>query len=268
MCYDGNTIPPEPPAEANTARGEEIVLTGADGNRFNAYIARPQRAGQSQILILPDINGLGLFYKELALRFAEQGITALAIDFFGHSAGVNARDENFNGFEHAAQLTPPGFFSDVQASLEYLREDEGSRRATFVTGFCIGGSLTLLTGTQEFGLQGLIPFYAARMDMPVAGSKGSVLEEALRVKAPVLGFFGSADPVAPVDLTRQLDERLDQAGVPHSITIYEGAPHGFFSRSLPEFASICDEARQRTLAFVEGGDVGGSLPGSGVVASS
>ena len=255
MCYDRNALPPDPPHDGSSARGEDIVLTGADGNRFCAYIARPNRPGQSQILIYPDINGLGLFYRELALRFAEQGITALAMDFYGHSAGAGPRSDDFNGREHAAQLQLPGFFSDVRACLEYLRQGEGESRATFVTGFCIGGSLTLLTGTQELGLQGLIPFYASRMSGPVAGSNTSVLEESLGVKAPVLGLFGSADPVAPVELTHLLDEQLDKAGVPHRIVIYEGAPHGFFDHALPEFASICDDAWSRILALISTGDV-------------
>ncbi len=255
MCYDRDANPPYPPSAGNAALGEDVVLTGTDGNSFNAYLARPQRAGQSQILIYPDINGLGLFYKKLALRFAEQGITALAVDFYGHSAGVSPRGSDFNGRDHAAQLELPDFFSDVWACLEYLRQGEGGSRSTFVAGFCIGGSLTLLTGTQEFGLQGLIPFYASRMSSPVAGSKGSVLEESLGVKAPVLGFFGSADQVAPVELTRQLDEQLDRSGVAHHITIYEGAPHGFFDHELPEFASNCDDAWRRILAFIGTADV-------------
>ena len=148
----------------------------------------------------------------------------------------------------------------MRAALEHLREISGFARSTFVTGFCIGGSLTLLTGTQDFDLQGLIPFYASPMSRPVAGSRGSVLDESLVIKAPVLGFFGSADPVAPVELTHQLDEQLDRTGVPHRIVIYEGAPHSFFDHALPDFAAICDDAWRRITAFIDTGDVAAGLP--------
>ena len=46
-------------------------------------------------MILPDVRGLYRFYEELALRFAERGYAAVAIDYFGRTAGVGKRDEEF-----------------------------------------------------------------------------------------------------------------------------------------------------------------------------
>jgi carboxymethylenebutenolidase len=45
-------------------------------------------------------NGLGPFYKELALRFAEVGIAAVAIDYYGRTAGLVARDDSFDPMLH------------------------------------------------------------------------------------------------------------------------------------------------------------------------
>src|SRR5215471_18354345 len=97
MCYDDNARPPLPPDANGKAQGEENVLTAADGNRFAAYMANPEgsKAGGAQVLIYPDIRGLHQFYKELALRFAEIGIPALAFDYFGRTAGLTGRDEPF-----------------------------------------------------------------------------------------------------------------------------------------------------------------------------
>ena len=80
MCYDDEARPPLPPGAAGEVQGEDLVLTAADGNRFAAFAAHPRQTARAQVLIFPDIRGLHQFYKELALRFAEQGITAVAMD--------------------------------------------------------------------------------------------------------------------------------------------------------------------------------------------
>src|ERR1051326_2145584 len=120
MCYDNDARPPLPPEEAGKAHGEDIVLTAEDGNRFAAYIARPEHPTGAQVVIYPDIRGLHQFYKDLALRFAEVGVKALAIDYFGRTAGLSARDDSFEFWPHVQQLKLQTFFTDIRAALEYL----------------------------------------------------------------------------------------------------------------------------------------------------
>ena len=157
MCYDDNARPPLPPGESGSAYGEEVILTSADGNRFAAYAAMPANPKAAQVLIYPDVRGLHQFYKELALRFAEVGFTALALDYFGRTAGISSRDESFEYMPHVMQLQLTTFFQDVSASLDHLRSGEGAARSTFTLGFCMGGTLSFLTGTNEnFDLAGVI----------------------------------------------------------------------------------------------------------------
>jgi dienelactone hydrolase len=47
-------------------------------------------------VILPDVRGLHPFYEELTLRFSEAGVAALAIDYYGRTAGMGARGDDFN----------------------------------------------------------------------------------------------------------------------------------------------------------------------------
>src|SRR5438046_264639 len=143
MCYDDNARPPLPAGESGSAYGEDIILTAADGNRFAAYSALPANPKAAQILIYPDVRGLHQFYKELALRFAEVGITALALDYFGRTAGLTSRDESFEYMPHVQQMTVDTFSLDVQAALDHLRAVAGSTKPTFVIGFCRGGTLAL-----------------------------------------------------------------------------------------------------------------------------
>src|SRR5579864_993819 len=122
MCYDDNARPPEPTGATHAAEGKELVLTAGDGNRFMAYAASPAKPATANVLIYPDVRGLHQFYKELTRRFAEVGISALALDYFGRTAGLTSRDEPFEYMPHVQQIKLETFTADVQASLAYLRE--------------------------------------------------------------------------------------------------------------------------------------------------
>ncbi len=91
MCFDRDSLPPIPVISGAAVSHEDVVLESADSNRFAAFLATPDGPGEAGVLILPDVRGLYRFYEELALRFAERGITALAIDYFGRTAGVAKR---------------------------------------------------------------------------------------------------------------------------------------------------------------------------------
>jgi carboxymethylenebutenolidase len=206
------------------------------------------------VIIYPDIRGLHNFYCELALRFAESGIPAIAIDFFGRTAGLTSRDEGFEFRPHVAELRLNTFTLDVQAAQVYLRDALGPHVKLFVVGFCMGGSLTLLTGTnRELGFAGLIPFYSG-LTRDFGGS-GNALDNAAQIAYPLLGFYGEADQGIPVSAVNNLDARLTQAGVPHKLTIYPGAPHSFFDRRAEEYAAASADAWKQLLAFIHTGAV-------------
>ena len=88
MCFDLDSSPPIPVIRGAAVSHEELTLQAADGNTFAAFAASPDGPADVGVVILPDVRGLHPFYEELALRFAERGIDALAIDWFGRTAGV------------------------------------------------------------------------------------------------------------------------------------------------------------------------------------
>jgi carboxymethylenebutenolidase len=185
------------------------------------------------------------------LRFAEVGFTALALDYFGRTAGISSRDEAFEYMPHVMQLQLATFFQDVSAALDHLRSGEGAARSTFTLGFCMGGTLSFLTGTKEdFDLAGVIGFYAG-MSRKFAGANKTLLEEAEHIRYPALGLFGGDDPVISEDMVREFDGKLDSAGLPHEVIIYPGAPHSFFDKRATDFADASADAWQRVLSFME-----------------
>jgi carboxymethylenebutenolidase len=247
MCYDDEARPPVPPSANGHAHGEDLVLTAIDGNRFAAYLAKPAQgiATGSQIVIYPDVRGLFHFYKELALRFAEVGITALAFDYFGRTAGLTSRAEGFDHPPHVQQLTATGLFADIRACLAQL----DAHKPTFVIGFCMGGTISIFSMGQDLGLAGAIGFYAGlKRDF---GTGTFPLEAAKHAKIPFLGLFGGSDPGIPVPDVQQLDKNLDESGVEHEIVIYDNATHSFFDKKFIEYADACNDAWTRLLGFIQ-----------------
>ena len=92
-------------------------------------LSQPANPKAAQVLIYPDVRGLHQFYKELALRFAEVGYTALALDYFGRTAGISSRDKSFEFMPHVMQMQLTTFFQDVTAALDHLRSGEGAARS-------------------------------------------------------------------------------------------------------------------------------------------
>src|SRR5438093_9911719 len=121
MCFDLDSEPPIPPIEGGAVEHRDLVLESADGNRFAAFAALPEEPGGVGVVILPDVRGLYRFYEELALRFAERGIAATAFDYFGRTAGVGKRDDDFDYMHHVEQGTPDQVQTDLHAAVEWLR---------------------------------------------------------------------------------------------------------------------------------------------------
>jgi carboxymethylenebutenolidase len=83
-----------------TRGGRRIVLEASDGNRFAAFCATTEVVDAPGVVILPDVRGLHPFYEELAPRFADAGVHALALDYYGRTAGTGSRGGDFDHTPH------------------------------------------------------------------------------------------------------------------------------------------------------------------------
>ena len=247
MCFDLDSSPPIPPISGAAVSHDDLVLEARDGNRFAAFLATPEEPARVGVVILPDVRGLYRFYEELALRFAERGYAALAIDYFGRTAGVEKRGDDFEYMPHVDQTTQPGLQKDIGAGVARLR-DLGCA-SVFTVGFCFGGRNSWLAAASEHGLAGAIGFYGR----PGEGRDGSSgpTQRAEEIAVPILGLMGGDDPGIPVEEADAFDRALDRSGVEHEIVIYPGAPHSFFDRKQEEFAADSEDAWNRVLAFLE-----------------
>ena len=252
MSFDYDSHPPIAPIAGGAIDSMPLVLTAADHNRFAAFRTRAAQPIGAGIVILPDVRGLHPYYEELALRFAENGVDALALDWFGRTAGAVPRGEGFDHMPHVTQTTWSGISTDITAAVDEMRAPDGDRPApgsVFTIGFCMGGRMSFLTATLGLRLAGVIGLYgtlggAWRNDAP------EPLQLLDRFDSPVLGLFGGADTVITADQVAAFDAGLGAAGVDHRVVTYPGAPHSFFDRKAEEFADASAAAWQEILDFI------------------
>ncbi|HEY7526216.1 MAG TPA: dienelactone hydrolase family protein [Candidatus Limnocylindria bacterium] len=250
MCYDDDARPPLPPIRGAAADARELTLAASDGASLAAYAARAAHAGGPGIVVLPDVRGLHPFFEELALRFAEAGVHAVAIDYFSRTAGTGRRPEGFEYPAHVDQTRYVTLNADVAAAAAYLRRAEGgAAERVYTVGFCFGGRLSFLQAVDGPDVDGVIGFYGwpvgEKRDLPAPA------DVAGRFRAPVLALWGGADRGITPHVVERFVSALRAAGVEHESVVYPGAPHSFFDRHQAEFADASADAWRRMLEFMD-----------------
>jgi carboxymethylenebutenolidase len=263
MCFDLDSAPPIPALSGAAVSHADLVLQAEDGNQFAAFLAMPESvaggaadaraedrgaqgaAGPEEgigpgVVILPDVRGLYRFYEELALRFAERGIAALAFDYFGRTAGIDKRPDDWDYMPLVQQLTHAQVQADVGACVAHLRSL--GCEPVFTVGFCFGGSGSWAAAASGHGLAGAVGFY---------GRPSRMLELVPQLDAPILALQGGADQGIPHEDNVELENALQEHNKEYELIEFEGAPHSFFDRKQEEFQAASDAAWQRTLEFIE-----------------
>jgi carboxymethylenebutenolidase len=244
MCHDTDSRPPAPPRTGDVAERGTLTLTSTDGTQVAAAYAAPAGEARVGVVLLPDIRGLHPYYVALAERFAQAGLPALAVDWFGRTAGLpegGTRGQDFDWQTHIPQVTAAGVDADVTAAIAYLRERTRPDLPVVTVGFCFGGSHSWrLAGNSAVDLAGSVGFYG-RPEMTGDAA-------ALR---PTLMVIAGADAATPVEDQLALAERLRAGGAEVETAVYDGAPHSFFDRAYGDWAEACDDVWRRVLALTD-----------------
>ena len=247
MCVAHDSQPPVAPIAGAAVEHRTLVLEAADANRLAAFHALADAPAGVGMLVLPDVRGLSPFYEELALRFAERGVDALVVDYYGRTAGTDPRGSDFDHAPHTRQCTWAGLRADLATGAGAIRAN-GRVQRLFSVGFCMGGRLSfLLSSLPDLGMAGVVGFYG----WPTGpGTSPAPIDEVTRMRAPLLGIFGGADRgIDAADVTA-FERALETAGVEHRVVTYPDAPHSFFDRRAAEHGAALAAAWSEVLAFI------------------
>lgn len=223
--------------------GRTIRFPRPDGATLEGYLAEPAAGDGPGIVVLQEWWGLNDQIRGVADRFAARGYRALVPDLYRGQLALEAHEA-----EHLMQGLDFGAAAgqDVRGAVQYLKAS-GSRRVA-VTGFCMGGALTLLAAVHVPELDAAVVWY---------GFPPLDYVDAHRIRAPLLGHFGMRDTVFPIATVDELERRLASAGVRAEFHRYDAkhafANEGSDARGLDYLG--CDArsaalAWQRTDAFL------------------
>ena len=244
MCHAQDSRPPAPPRTGQVAERGVLTLISADATEFSAAYAAPASPPRVGVVVLPDIRGLHPYYVALTERFAEAGLPAVALDWFGRTAGLpenGTRGEDFDWQAHVPRTTEAGIDADVAAAIAYLRSRTDPALPVVTVGFCFGGSHSWRQSGGTLDLAGCVGFY---------GQPRRVGEAASRASRPTVMVIAGADQATPVEEQRALAATMRAAGADVDDVVYEGAPHSFFDRAYAEWRDAGADAWRRILDFV------------------
>src|SRR5258707_12531356 len=127
MCVDDDSFPPIPPISGGSAGSRDFHLSSSDGTRVMAHAARAAKPTGAGMVVIPDVRGLHPYYKELADRFSEVGIDAVALDFFARTAPSEDRSDSFDFMSQVGLTKPETLQADIAAAASHLRTKEGGQ---------------------------------------------------------------------------------------------------------------------------------------------
>ena len=252
MCVDNDSRPPIKPIAGGSANTRDLHLTASDGARVMAHAARAASPSGAGMVVIPDVRGLHQYYKDLADRFSEVGIDAVAIDLFARTAPSEDRGESFDFMPQVSLTKPDLLQADLAAAVAHLKSPAGgSVKKVFSVGFCFGGALSYLQAASGLGYAGVIGFYGWPLGLKRWPDRPRPIDAVPQYKAPVLSLFGGADEGIPPSAIDEFDGACRKANVPHESKTYPGAPHSFFDRKFTEFADASADAWTRVQDFVK-----------------
>ena len=246
MCFEASDRPPVPPRTGHLASSRRLTVEAEDGTEVAARLATAIEPDPPGAVLLPDVRGLHPYYEDLADRFADAGVHAIAIDHYSRTAGTGYRDADFDNRAHRSSVHDEHSRMDVAAAATALRE--AGADGIYALGFCKGGRAAFLQASQD-GIAGVVGFYG----WPAREEDGrSPIGDALAgsVRARVLALYGGADEGITAEDVAAYDAALSGAGAVHETVVYPGAPHSFFDRKMVAHQDACVDAWRRVLTFM------------------
>jgi carboxymethylenebutenolidase len=223
---------------ANSAAKKKTVIQASMikfGGGIEAVRALPKAKGKRPaVIILHERYGIDQHTKDLTVKLAQAGFVGLAPDLFHRFAGD--RKAVLRG-EQRLDLTDDGALEDLNAAVEYLKKLKSVDAAKIgIIGVCQTGRQPVLLAAKRNDIAGAVVLYGAVGGREWQGNdlRPTPIDELVaRVTCPVLGVFGEADHIIPIDDVVRFRNCLEKAKKSFHIRVYRDAPHGWLNDTMP-----------------------------------
>ena len=209
-----------------------IEISSPSGHTCPAYHAPAAGPG---LVVVQEWWGLNPQIKATADRFATAGFNAVVPDLYRGRVTSNADEAN----HMMTGLDWPQAVSDVQSCLQHLKKSGGSAG---VTGFCMGGALTIIASANLAETDAGVCFYGIPPDQAADPGK---------IRIPFMAHFASVDDWCTPAAVDALEDKLKRGEVDYTLFRYEGRQHAFMNEARPDVydADAAKLAWERTIAF-------------------
>lgn len=190
-----------------------VQFTRPDGKTVDGYLVEPPNTVNAPgIVVIQEWWGLDDQIKEVANRLASAGYRALVPDLYRGKLALEAHEAehlmNDLNFGDAAS-------QDIRGAVQYLKATGSAKVA--VTGFCMGGALTVLSACFVPELDATVVWY---------GNPPAEFVDAKNITKPMMGHWSMQDEFFSPASVDELEQKLKLAGVEHEFHRYD-AKHAF-----------------------------------------
>jgi len=219
--------------------GKTVEFKRPDGKSVNGYLTGDKGPG---MVVIQEWWGMNDQIRGVADRLAKAGYRALVPDLYRGKSTLEAKEaehlmHGLNFGDAAGQ--------DIRGAVQHLKQAGGK---VGVTGFCMGGALTVLSSCNVPEMDAGVIWY---------GYPPLQYVDAGKIKAPLLGHWATQDQAFPIKGVDELEQKLKAAHVKFEFHRYN-AKHAFANETadqrkldmLKYDAGAAEQAWKRTMEFL------------------
>ncbi|MEI2677615.1 MAG: dienelactone hydrolase family protein [Burkholderiaceae bacterium] len=182
--------------------GKRVTLDRPDGKGLEGYLAEPAHCdGAAAVVVVQEWWGVNDQIRGVSDRFAQAGYIALVPDLYRGQSTVEAEEAQhlMGGLDFGDAAS-----QDIRGAVRFLK----ARSAKVgLTGFCMGGALTLLSMTKVPEVDAGVVWY---------GCPPLEFIDASAIRAPMLAHWATEDAFFPIATVDALEQKLQSAAVRYS----------------------------------------------------
>lgn len=216
------------------------VAFGESNQGFQGYLSPCAQGTGPGVIVIQEWWGLVGHIKSVADRFAAEGMSALAPDFY--DGRVTKEPDEAGSLMMALDVDRASAM--VTNAVSYLLDHPSVvGEKVGVVGFCMGGQLSMFAACLERRIGACVNFY---------GIHPAVKPDFPSLEAPILGIFAEHDEYACPTSVQDLSSILSSLGKPHEFVTFPGTHHAFFNNDRPTVfdPNAAEAAWAKTLGFL------------------
>ncbi len=214
---------------------QTITFKRPDGKELTGYYAEPAAVDKTPgVVVIQEWWGINDQIRGVANRLAAAGYRALVPDLYRGKMTVEASEaqhlmSSVNFGDAASQ--------DIRGAVQYLKAS-GSKVG--ITGFCMGGALTILSAVHVPEADAAASWY---------GFPPLEYIDASKIKMPVMGHWALDDTFFSINTVGELEKKLSAGKVSFEFHRYKGG-HAFANETGPNYnREAAALAWSRTMEF-------------------